>query len=279
LAKRKEESSEQPEAVEPSAEEPAAEQPGEPAGEQPAAEPSAEQPAAEPSAEQPTAEPSAEQPAPEPAAGEQPTAEPSAEQPVAEPAAAEPKPEPAGEQTAEPSEEQPATAEAEPAEAGEAEPERPAETRRRRPEPAADEREAEPAPLELAADARYSATGKRKSSVARVVLRPGNGAFNLNGRPLDGYFPRRTLQEIVRQPLKVTGYVERVDITAKIHGGGISSQADALRHGIAKALIEAQPSLRGELKRKQLLTRDPRVKERRKAGLKKARKRPQFSKR
>jgi small subunit ribosomal protein S9 len=101
----------------------------------------------------------------------------------------------------------------------------------------------------------------------------------LNGRPLDRYFPRRTLQEIVRQPLKVTGYLERIDVSAKIHGGGVSSQADAVRHGIAKALIEAQPSLRGELKRRQLLTRDPRVKERRKAGLKKARKRPQFSKR
>jgi small subunit ribosomal protein S9 len=101
----------------------------------------------------------------------------------------------------------------------------------------------------------------------------------LNGRSLDRYFPRRTLQEVARQPLTVTGLGERVDIKARIHGGGISSQADALRHGIAKALIEAEPALRGELKRRQLLTRDPRVKERRKAGLKKARKRPQFSKR
>jgi small subunit ribosomal protein S9 len=83
----------------------------------------------------------------------------------------------------------------------------------------------------------------------------------------------------VRQPLEVSGYLERVDIRARIHGGGVGGQADALRHGIAKALIEADPHLRGELKRRQLLTRDPRVKERRKAGLKKARKRPQFSKR
>ena len=83
----------------------------------------------------------------------------------------------------------------------------------------------------------------------------------------------------MRQPLKATGYLDRVDVRARIHGGGISSQADAVRHGIAKALIEADPNLRGELKRRQLLTRDPRVKERRKAGLKKARKRPQFSKR
>jgi small subunit ribosomal protein S9 len=145
-------------------------------------------------------------------------------------------------------------------------------------EPAA---EAEPVRtlIELAADARYSATGKRKSAVARVILLPGSGAFLLNGKPLDSYFPRKTLQEVVRQPLKVTGYLDRVDIRARIHGGGISSQADAVRHGIAKALIEADPNLRGDLKRKQLLTRDPRVKERRKAGLKKARKRPQFSKR
>jgi small subunit ribosomal protein S9 len=147
------------------------------------------------------------------------------------------------------------------------------------PPPAPAEETAPPQPADLSAEARYSATGKRKSSVARVILKAGSGAFELNGRALDNYFPRRTLQEVVRQPLKVTGYLDRVDIRARIHGGGISSQADAVRHGIAKALIEADPHLRGELKRRQLLTRDPRVKERRKAGLKKARKRPQFSKR
>jgi small subunit ribosomal protein S9 len=96
---------------------------------------------------------------------------------------------------------------------------------------------------------------------------------------LEVYFPRRTHQAIVRQPLEIVGFAERVDVRARIHGGGISGQADAVRHGIAKALIEADPALRGELKRRQLLTRDPREKERRKAGLKKARKRPQFSKR
>jgi small subunit ribosomal protein S9 len=144
---------------------------------------------------------------------------------------------------------------------------------------AAAEPEPAPALIELAADARYSATGKRKSSIARVILRPGTGAFELNGHPLDRYFPRKTLQEVVRLPLRVTGYLDRVDVRARIHGGGVSSQADAVRHGIAKALIEADPNLRGELKRRQLLTRDPRVKERRKAGFKKARKRPQFSKR
>jgi small subunit ribosomal protein S9 len=147
-----------------------------------------------------------------------------------------------------------------------------------RPEP-----EPEPEPIsrlaELAADARYFATGKRKSSVARVIIRPGSGQFNLNGRVLEDYFPRLTHQAVVRQPLEVAGYADRVDVRARIHGGGISGQADAVRHGIAKALIEADPALRSELKRRQLLTRDPRVKERRKAGLKKARKRPQFSKR
>ena len=132
---------------------------------------------------------------------------------------------------------------------------------------------------ELAADARYSATGKRKTSVARVIIRPGSGEFELNGRSLETYFPRRTHQAVVRQPLEIVGFADRVDVRARIHGGGIAGQADAVRHGIAKALIEADPALRGELKRRQLLTRDPREKERRKAGLKKARKRPQFSKR
>jgi small subunit ribosomal protein S9 len=142
---------------------------------------------------------------------------------------------------------------------------------------------AEPQPVrtlaDLAADARYSATGKRKTSVARVIIKPGSGQFELNGRSLEVYFPRRVHQAIVRQPLDIVGFSERVDVRARIHGGGISGQADAVRHGIAKALIEADPALRGELKRRQLLTRDPREKERRKAGLKKARKRPQFSKR
>jgi small subunit ribosomal protein S9 len=139
--------------------------------------------------------------------------------------------------------------------------------------------EAPRSPADLAADARYTATGKRKSSVARVIVMPGTGQFLLNGRPLEVYFPRRTHQVVVQQALETAGYVGAVDVVARIHGGGISGQADAVRHGIAKALIEADPALRGELKRRQLLTRDPRVKERRKAGLKKARKRPQFSKR
>jgi small subunit ribosomal protein S9 len=134
-------------------------------------------------------------------------------------------------------------------------------------------------PLDLAADARYRATGKRKSAVARVTLRPGEGTYTINGRHLDEYFPRVRLQRMARQPLEATGNQARMDVVALIHGGGVSAQATALRHGIARALVEADPALRGELKRRGYLTRDPRVKERKKAGLKKARKRPQFSKR
>jgi small subunit ribosomal protein S9 len=147
-----------------------------------------------------------------------------------------------------------------------------------------EEPETEPAPvaatpLDLAADARYRATGKRKSAVARVILKPGDGTYSVNGRQLDQFFPRNTLQRMARQPLEATGNTSRMDVVARIHGGGVASQAGALRHGIARALVEADPNLRTELKRRGYLTRDPRVKERKKAGLKKARKRPQFSKR
>jgi small subunit ribosomal protein S9 len=138
---------------------------------------------------------------------------------------------------------------------------------------------AAPTPLDLAADARYRATGKRKSAVARVILKPGEGTYSVNGRHLDEYFPRVRLQRLARQPLEATGNNSRMDVVARIHGGGVSAQAGALRHGIARALVEADPALRSELKRRGYLTRDPRVKERKKAGLKKARKRPQFSKR
>jgi small subunit ribosomal protein S9 len=133
--------------------------------------------------------------------------------------------------------------------------------------------------MELAADARYRATGKRKTSVARVILKPGSGSYTVNGRPLDEFFPRHGLRATARQPLAAAGYESRMDVVARLHGGGVSSQAGALRHGIARALVVADPSLREELKRRGYLTRDPRAKERRKAGLKKARKRPQFSKR
>ena len=135
------------------------------------------------------------------------------------------------------------------------------------------------ATIDLAAGARYRATGKRKTAVARVILRPGTGAYAINGKPLETYFPRQALGRNIRQPLEVVGYEDRMDVVANVHGGGVSSQAGALRHGISRALLEADPSLRGELKRRGFLTRDSRVKERKKAGLKKARKRPQFSKR
>jgi small subunit ribosomal protein S9 len=133
--------------------------------------------------------------------------------------------------------------------------------------------------IDLAAGARYRATGKRKTAVARVTLRPGDGSYLINGRVLDEFFPRSTLQRNIRQPLEAVGYETRMDVVARLHGGGVSAQAGALRHGISRALLEADPNLRGELKRRGFLTRDPRVKERKKAGLKKARKRPQFSKR
>jgi small subunit ribosomal protein S9 len=135
------------------------------------------------------------------------------------------------------------------------------------------------AAIDLAAGARYKATGKRKTAIARVILRPGSGTYLVNGRTLDEHFPRTTLQRNIRQPLETVGYQERMDVVARLHGGGISAQAGALRHGISRALLEADPNLRGELKRRGFLTRDSRAKERKKAGLKKARKRPQFSKR
>jgi small subunit ribosomal protein S9 len=278
-----------------------------PAEEQPAAE--AEQPAAEAEAspeEQPTAEeqpteepPAAEEPAAqeEPAAEEQPTAE---EQPAAE---AEP-PAPAAE--AEPEEElieerprvkpeipgadlvpdivpegadvfgreEDATvAYREDGESEEATVTAEGED---------EEPEATPitgAAISLASGARYTATGKRKTAVARVILKPGTGEYNVNGKALEAFFPRPTLQRTIRQPLETVAYEAKMDVVAKLHGGGVSAQAGALRHGIARALLEADPNLRGELKRRGFLTRDARAKERKKAGLKKARKRPQFSKR
>ena len=135
------------------------------------------------------------------------------------------------------------------------------------------------AAIDLASGARYRATGKRKTAIARVTLRPGSGTYLVNGRALEEHFPRNTLQRNIRQPLETVGYQDRMDVVARLHGGGISAQAGALRHGVSRALLEADPNLRGELKRRGFLTRDSRAKERKKAGLKKARKRPQFSKR
>ncbi|MFH1736992.1 MAG: 30S ribosomal protein S9 [Actinomycetota bacterium] len=125
----------------------------------------------------------------------------------------------------------------------------------------------------------YWGTGKRKDSVVRVRLMPGKGSFNLNGRTLEDYFPRKVHHILINQPFVATGLTDAFDVFAKLEGGGISGQAGALRHGIAKALLQTDESLRPALKAAGLLTRDPRMKERRKYGLKKARKRPQFSKR
>ena len=133
--------------------------------------------------------------------------------------------------------------------------------------------------ISLAAGARYAATGRRKTAVARVILKPGNGEYSINGRTLEAHLPRLTLQRQVRQALETVGLEEKMDVVAAIHGGGITAQSGALRHGISRALVDADPNLRSELKRRGFLTRDSRVKERKKAGLKKARKRPQFSKR
>jgi small subunit ribosomal protein S9 len=135
------------------------------------------------------------------------------------------------------------------------------------------------APAKIESDSRYLATGKRKNAIARVTLLPGSGTIEVNGRPLAEFFPRPLHQTTASQPLIITGYEKSVDVRVRVHGGGVSGQAGAVRHGIARALIEVDPELRGELKRRGFLTRDARAKERRKAGLKKARKRPQFSKR
>jgi small subunit ribosomal protein S9 len=125
----------------------------------------------------------------------------------------------------------------------------------------------------------YSATGKRKTSVARVRLMPGGGNITVNGHTVREYFGREALSQVVRGPLLETGTEARYDVIAKLQGGGKSGQAGALKHGIARALVEADPSLRTELKKAGHLSRDARMVERKKAGLKKARKRPQFSKR
>jgi small subunit ribosomal protein S9 len=142
-----------------------------------------------------------------------------------------------------------------------------------------DDTAASRAPAKMEKGARFLATGKRKSSIARVILLPGKGEITINNRSLEEFFPRPLHQTMAKQPLAVSGYEGNVDVRVRVHGGGISGQAGAVRHGIARALTEIDSELRGDLKRRGFLTRDARVKERRKAGLKKARKRPQFSKR
>jgi len=288
--KNLDETPETPEASEPAAEAPA-EQAEEVVAETPAEEPVAEEtPAEEPAAEEPVAEEAAE-----PVAEET-----SAEEPAAEETPAAEAPEPAAEQPAReaPKKEESKKdvipgADLEPIAVEPEGPQLSAEERarleaeeeekaRREAELAAAEAESEAtsrAPAKMAADARFLATGKRKNAIARVTLLPGDGKFVVNGRELAEFFPRPLHQTMAQQPLVVTGYEGNVDVRVRVHGGGVSGQAGAVRHGIAKALTEIDAELRGDLKRRGFLTRDARVKERRKAGLKKARKKPQFSKR
>ncbi|HBQ27962.1 30S ribosomal protein S9 [Peptococcaceae bacterium SCADC1_2_3] len=126
---------------------------------------------------------------------------------------------------------------------------------------------------------RFYGTGRRKNAVARVYLVPGEGKVTVNGKEAGAYFGRKVLEVLVRQPLELTGLANRFNVSARVNGGGLSGQAGALKQGIARAMIEADPNLRVILKRAGFLTRDPRMKERRKYGLKKARRAPQFSKR
>jgi small subunit ribosomal protein S9 len=288
------EDEQQAEEQEPTApQEPEAEAPAEPEAETPA-EPVAETPA-EPEAETP-AEPEAETPsqpqsAPEPQAAPEPDAEPAitGEAEVRDPDAVQPDVVIEAEQNPEEDEEleelddvaprlkpeipgadlipdivsegeQFLDAEAQAAAEAEA-----AELAARQQEEEDDSSPIADAAIDLAAGARYTATGKRKSAVARVIIKPGTGSYLINGKELDVFFPRETLRRIIRQPLETVGYETRMDVVARMHGGGVSAQAGALRHGISRALIVADPNLRGELKRRGFLTRDPRVKERKKA--------------
>jgi len=279
------------EAAEPATTEPVPEATPEPAAPEPAAPEPVAEATPEPAAPEPVAEVTPEPAAPEPAVAEPAVAEPAAAEPEAAPVAEEEleeveielqprvKPEipgadlipdivPEGGEALHLDAEAQAAAEAEAEEARGEDSDRDLDA-----QPIAD------AAIDLAAGARYRATGKRKTAVARVILKPGSGVYAVNGKTLEQFFPRPTLQRVIRQPLETVGYEARMDVVVKLHGGGVSAQAGALRHGISRALIEADPNLRGELKRRGFLTRDPRVKERKKAGLKKARKRPQFSKR
>lgn len=129
------------------------------------------------------------------------------------------------------------------------------------------------------AQVQFYGTGRRKESVARVRLVAGEGRIVINGRDIDNYFGLETLKAIVRQPLVLTDTVSRYDVLVNVHGGGISGQAGAIRHGIARALLKVDPEFRPVLKKAGFLTRDPRMTERKKYGLKKARRAPQFSKR
>lgn len=129
------------------------------------------------------------------------------------------------------------------------------------------------------ASLQYNSTGRRKRSIARVTLIPGKGKIIVNNREFENYFPRETLRMIIRQPFQVAGVIGKYDVQASVTGGGLSGQAGALRHGIARALVTVDADLKSKLKKEGLLTRDPREVERKKYGLKGARRRFQFSKR
>ena len=129
------------------------------------------------------------------------------------------------------------------------------------------------------AQVQYQAVGRRKKAIARVRLIPGEGKIVINGRDIDNYFGLETLKMTVRQPLALTSLEGRYDELVNVYGGGLAGQAGAIRHGISRALVKADPELRGAIKKAGFLTRDPRMKERKKYGLKAARRAPQFSKR
>ena len=129
------------------------------------------------------------------------------------------------------------------------------------------------------ANAKYYGTGRRKSSIARVYLVPGTGKVTINKRDMDQYFGLETLKLIVRQPLNLTETADKFDVIVTVRGGGFTGQAGAIRHGISRALLQADADYRPALKKAGFLTRDPRMKERKKPGLKAARRAPQFSKR
>jgi small subunit ribosomal protein S9 len=247
-------------------------------GEEPAA--AEEAPAEEPVAEE--AEPEAVEEAP---AVEDPTAEAEAEEPVEEPVAEEAEKPKADKKDVipgadlEPIAVEPEAPKLSAEEQARLEAEEEERARREAELAAAEESPASRAPATIEGGKSFIATGKRKRSIARVTIVAGDGKFEVNKRDLAEFFPRPLHQTIARQPLAAAGYEGNVDIRVRVHGGGISGQAGAVRHGIARALTEIDPELRGDLKRRGFLTRDARVKERRKAGFKKARKKPQFSKR
>lgn len=129
------------------------------------------------------------------------------------------------------------------------------------------------------AEIQYNATGRRKTSVARVTLSPGDGQITVNKKPADVYFPRETLRMVIRQPIEIAGITGKYNITAIVTGGGLSGQAGAVKHGITRAIVDMNSDFRSKLKKEGFITRDPREKERKKYGQKGARKRFQFSKR